>query len=458
MSNGLAAARLGTTNPFTGMFRTSRALLAPLAVVAVCAVSGSVLPRLVDTYGSRDLLFFVLAAVLAGIGVLRPSFSVVAAVSTFVFLGTLRRVFPAHDPASDLAAIVPFLVAIPLAARGVRSPKPAAFTFFLTWVTVSAGLSFARPLVSVAGWLNAAVPLLVALGVGSLPGGLRTFARTTVLSGAAAATYGIGQYFVPFSWDLAWLEESGLVSVGTFGTATYRPFATLPAPTTAATLCAAVVLLIVFKRSLVSLPSVVLAWAVSSCTVLLLLTQVRSVWLAAGLALLVGALVTKGRSALWATIPVAVVLAVLAFSPQGEVVADRAQTLTDPETDVSFRSRVNLLGRGVELASPFGTGVGSLSAGSRAAQGEAIDNGYLVILGELGLVGVALFGWVLALVVRRSHRYDYPFLALLVTLNAAAFALGGLPGILLWVLAGVGRQNGEPFRTGDMDVAREELS
>lgn len=426
--------------PFA-VIRALRPLVAPMAVIAVSILPGFLLPDLVATYGARDLLFLVIGLVLAGVGILRPSFSVVTVVAAFVFLATLRRIFPAANPGADPAAIVPFVVALPLAARGLRTSKSMAFTLFLMWTAVSAGLAFARPLVSIAGLLNVGVPLLVALGLRTVPRGLRTFARSVVLCGAVAATYGVFQYFVPFSWDVTWLDRAGVVSAGTFGTETFRPFATLPAPVTAATLCAAVVLVVAFKRSLIALPSLVLVWAVSSSTVLLLLTQVRSVWLTTAVAVVVGAVASKGGSKLWVVVPVVVVLSVLAFAPQGEIISDRAQTLADPEADVSFRSRITLLGRAAELASPFGRGPGSLSAGSRVVEDQSIDNGYLVVLGELGLVGAALFAWLLVAVVRRSRPSDYPFLALLVTLNSAGFALAGLPGVLLWVLSGVSRES-----------------
>lgn len=451
-----ARTRLATGGRLSAARRTVRPLLAPVAVVVVSSLAGLALARIVALSSARDVLFLVLGGVIAGIGLLRPSFSIVATVAGFVFLSTLRRLAPAPDPAADLAAIVPFLIALPLVVRGLRAPKPAAFSLFLIWISASAGLAFSRPLVSVAGWMNVVVPLAVALALAEVPDGLRTFARAVVGCGAVAASYGIVQYFVPLAWDLEWLEQADLVSAGIFGTSTFRPFATLPAPTTAATLCAVVILVVVFKRSLVALPSVVLVWAVSACTVLLLLTQVRSVWLALAVALVVGALATRGHSLVWTVAPVAVVVGVLAWSPQAEVIVDRAQTLADPQGDVSFQSRVTLLGRAAELTSPLGRGVGSLSAGSRATADQSIDNGYLVVLGELGLVGVVLFGWVLVLVVRRSRPADYAFLALLAALSAAAFALGGLGGLLLWALSGLSRPQDQPAR-GEPTAARRGL-
>lgn len=437
-----------TTSPTTARLALHRVARSPLVALLVAAgvafVVGYKLPGLVSTHGPRDLLFLLGAAALAGVGLRHPTFSIVSVVATFVFSALLRRLAPAVDPSSDLAAIVPFVVALPLAARGLRAPKPVSVSLMLVWFTLSAGLVLSQPLVGIAGWLNVAVPLLAAFGVMRAPDGLRTFARATVICGALAATYGMVQYFVPFSWDEAWLAATNFESVGSFEDPDFRPFATLPAPATAATVGALVILVLASRRDLTGFSPLVRTWALTTTVTLVLLAQVRSVWLALGAALLVRLLAAHDRPLRQIAAPVAVVALVVLFSPQRDVIIGRAQTFTELGSDASYQSRVGLVSGAGRLLAPVGAGLGTFSSGSRAASDSSIDNGYLVVLGETGLVGLALFLWVLAVTTRRARRPDYPFLALLVLLNAAGFALGGFGGMLLWAFSGVTRSLDDP--------------
>jgi hypothetical protein len=418
--------------------------LIPLAAVAVPVVLGALLPQLTVAFHFRDVALLLLAGVLAAVASLHPRASIVAAVAAFVFSALLRRVFPAADPAADMAAIFPFVVCIPLAVQGVRCPKPGAVTLLLIWATVGAALSVGTPLVALAGWLNFAVVLLAAFGVRRIPSGLSLFARVTVVCGSIAATYGIVQYFYAFPWDITWLAGAGVRSIGTFGESNFRPFGTLPAPQTAAMLAAVVILVMVFQRHLVHPSPLLRAWALSSSGVFLMLTLARSVWLGLAVALVVGLLGTRGRPAAQLVAFVAVVVAFVLFAPQGDVVVERAQTFTNLEEDTSYNARLDLVERAAALVSPVGIGLGRLSSGSRAVNDATLDNGYLVVLGELGLVGLILLGWALVWLARRSCPSEYGFLTLLVLTAAGSFVFGNLPGLLLWTLSGVGRPAQEP--------------
>lgn len=420
--------------------------LLTLTAIGVASVVGYRLPDLVATYGPRDLLFFLAAAAVAGLGLRSPSFSIVSVVAVFVFSALLRRLVPAADPSNDLAAIVPFVVTLPLAARGLLAAKPVSVSLLLAWMTLSAGLALSAPLVGIAGWLTVAVPLLAVFGVARLPDGLRILARATVICGALAATYGIVQYFVAFPWDAAWLASTNFASVGSFDDPSFRPFATLPAPATAATVSAVVILLLVARRDLTDLSPPVRGWALSTSVMLLLLAQVRSVWLALGVAILVRVLAASDRPLRQIAAPVAIVMLVVLFSPQREVLIGRAQTFTELGSDASYQSRVGILSGAGSLVAPLGGGLGTYSSGSRAASNSSVDNGYLIVLGETGIVGFGLLLWVLAVVARRAHRPDYPVVTLLVVLNSAGFFLGNFAGLLLWAFSGI-------TRTGDDEQA-----
>ena len=438
----MTAASLRSGRPVVRRATASPVLLTSAAVV-VALVVGYKLPDLVASYGPRDLLFFVAAAVIAGLGLRSPPFSIVSVVAVFVFSALLRRLAPAADPSSDLAAIVPFVVALPLAGRGILAAKPVSVSLFLAWMTLSAGLALNSPLVGVAGWLNVAVPLLAAFGATRVPHGLRILARASVVCGALAATYGSLQYFVAFPWDAAWLASTQFVSVGSFDDPNFRPFATLPAPATAATVSAVVILLLASMRDLTGFSPLVRGWALSTSVMLLLLAQVRSVWLALGVAIVVRVLASSGRSLRQVAAPVAIVMMVVLFSPQREVLIGRAQTFTELGTDASYQSRVGILSGAGRLVSPVGSGLGTYSSGSRAVANSSVDNGYLVVLGEMGIIGLGLVLWILAVMLSKAKRPDYPFVALLVVLNAAAFALGNFTGLLLWAFSGITRTGEE---------------
>lgn len=410
-----------------------------IAIFSVAAGLGVVLPTVMLAFSSRDIVLLIVAAVVLWIAWLRPTLSIVLVVGTFVFSAAVRRLLPAVNPALDPTAILPFIVALPLAVHGVRGTKPVCAILLLAWITVRALFSFDAVLVGLAGWLILAVPLLAAFGIARIPSGLATFARATVVCGSVAAIYGIVQYFFPFPWDVEWLMRANLDSAGQPGTTNFRPFGTLPAPGPAAVLSAIVILLMVFRKELVWRSPLLRAVALASSSTFLLLTQVRSVWLALIVSLLVGSLV-GGRPGRQILPLAALVVAVVIVLPPGEVVVARFDTLSDLQEDVSYRSRIDDLTRFGSLISPFGLGVGKLSSATRVSEGGgSIDNGYLVILGELGIVGAVLMTWVLAWLVQRWRPEDCAFLVMLLVSTAAGAALGGFTGLLLWALSGVAR-------------------
>ncbi len=422
---------------FPSLERRPHALVSLGVLVAI--VCGLVLPSLVKLYSFRNLIFLVLAFGLAAISAVRPTLSISVTVGAFVFSALLRRLVPAADPAVDAAAIVPFVVAIPLALRGVFERKPPSLTLTVAWISIAAALSFRTPLVGIAGWLNLAVPLLVAFAITTVPLGPRALARSTVAYGAIAATYGVLQYFVPFSWDITWLEATDFESVGRFGEDSFRPFATLPAPLTAAMLCVAVVLVVAFRSDLLWPSPILRGYALVAATVLLLLTQVRSAWVALVAALLVAAVVERSRALRKLVVPLATVLIVVLMSSPGQVILDRAQTLSELESDVSYQERSGLLDLTGSLLSPVGQGLGTLSTASRIEANSTVDNGYLVVLGEVGLVGLGLLLWLILSIARRARRPDLPFMVVLLVANLSALVLGGLPGLLFWPFLGLSR-------------------
>jgi len=427
--------------------QVSRLTVAAAAVVCAVPVAAAVVME--GGRSPRNAVLFLLGAALAGAGFVSARLSIALTVATFFFWALLRRLLPAAEPSVDPAAIVPYLVAVPLAVRGLRVAKPVAVVALIGWATLTAVASF-RPVIGLAGWLNFVLPLLVAFAVCSIPSGSAVLARWTVACGSLAAGYGIVQYFVPFRWDVEWLTRADFVSVGAFGKATFRPFATLPAPGTASVLVALVLLLLLFRRDLFDPSPPVRAWALAVSTLFLLLDQVRTAWIAFALAAVLGVLSRRGQSALRIAVCIAVAVVAMSLAPQASIVAKRAQTLTSLDSDASFRGRVAFLRGATQLVTPVGTGLGTRSSASRAEGDQSIDGGFLVVLAETGVVGLGLLIWVLAYAARHWRPFDRPFFGFLIVSSFAGYMFGGLSGVLLWSLCGVTAEvspsGGRPFQ------------
>jgi hypothetical protein len=409
-----------------------------LLAVPMCA--GVVSPWVVSQVGTRVSVFLLGAGFLAGLGFSRRSFAIVATIGAFVVSGLLRRLYPAADATADPAAIFPFIVAVPLVVAGLRSRKSLGIVLFLGWISVAAGISLRSPTVAIGAWINLAVPLLAAIAIVSSPRSSRTLMRALVVAGSVAATYGLIQYRVPLFWDLNWIDRSGFVSAGRFGESTFRPFATYASVGTGATVTAIVFLVVVFRWKLTGFSPSLRVLALVPITLYILVAQVRAVWIAVIVATIAGLMVARDRPLIQVLAPVLIGSIALSVFPQAGFVGEQIGTLPDISQERTYQSRLDLLSGAGDLLSPVGRGLGQLSAASRAEGGAGIDNGYLVILGESGLVGLVLTGWLLVLVSRQGGRPGAAFLVLLLVMNLAGFAFANIPGLLLWSLAGTDTQ------------------
>ena len=420
------------------------------SLLGVAAATGAIVPVLSTTFGTRTVVLLALTLALTGTSWMLPDVSIPVAVSTVMFFALVRRIFPSPTPASDVAAIFPFIVAAPLAWRGLRDDAPLSVVCFLAWAAATFFLALGSPLVGLAGIANLAVPTSIGLAAARIPDGTAALRRSLVVSGAVAATYGIVQYLSPFGWDVRWQRDAKFLSTGRMGTPEFRPFATLPSPGTMAVVAAVVVLLVVLPSPPVH--GLVRAWAGCACGVILLLTQVRSVWIATAAAVIVAA-AGGGRRA-GRTIGVVILLGFVLtlVVPSKAALVERAKTLSNPGSDRSYSARTDLLRSAAKLATPFGEGIGQYSAGDRVVGGRSLDNGYLVVLGETGIIGVALLAWVLATAIGSATRRDYPFFVFLLIVNAAGLAIGGVGAILLWSTCGLQRAGGNRSHDSSMST------
>ena len=406
-------------------------------VLACIGAVGAAMPILSNAFGTRTMLLFSLTLGLTGITLLLPETSIPVAVSTVMFFALVRRIFPSPTPVSDAAAIFPFIVAAPLAFRGLRDHAPPSVVFYLGWSAATLLLNFSSPLVGVGGIANLAVPMTIGLSAAQVPNGLSLLRKSFAVTAGVASSYGLVQYFVAPSWDARWLRDAQFSSAGPIGTSGFRPFGTLPSPGALAVVAAVVVLLVVRPGSPVT--GLTRAWVGSTCGLILLLGQVRSVWIATVAAVIISTMADRRRAGRTIVAVAFLSVIVILVVPGKTTLADRVKTLSNPSSDRSYTARTDLLRDTGSLASPFGRGLGAYSAGNRVEGGKSLDNGYLVVLAETGVIGVALLVWVLKTAAHNAKPRDYPFLAFTLIVNMAGFAIGGVAAIFLWSTCGLQR-------------------
>ncbi len=376
-----------------------------------------------------------------------------------------------YDPQNPMS-LTPFLVSA-IACLGVVRRLPELRRLrFLPW-GVAAGMLLYGYFVGLLrlGLLpatHALVAWLVPLGFG-LYGALQwrrypevesAMRKAFLLGSLVLAVYGINQFLAPPEWDKYWMTNSGMYSVGRAFPYEVRVFSLVNAPLPFATILVAGLFLQLAGRGLRrALP---LALGVSA----LLLSLVRSVWLA-GLVGLVAYLLALPRRtlrpvALSALVALGAVVIAPVFLPDAiagptvRIVRERLLTFTDLRHDVSYKDRASFLQNVSEtvLREPFGHGLGStgvsstLSSGSGGASIRDFDNGVFAVLYSLGWVAGAIFlGAVLCTVLfglpRREPRDDYTAKAArAVAVTSLVLAVGGnvfegVSAACLWGFAGL---------------------
>lgn len=223
--------------------------------------------------------------------------------------------------------------------------------------------------------------------------------RVFLLGSIVLAVYGIWQFVNPAPWDRIWMTSSGMYSVGRAFPYEVRVFSLVNAPLPFATLLVAGLFCIASRPG----PSRVLWLALG--LVALLLSLVRSVWIAGAAGFLVYLATTPLRDTRRLVVIGVLTLGALAVAPllapreiagpTLEILSDRFRTFTDLSRDVSFRDRTNFLDRVAQAVvdDPLGHGLGSTGVSSTLADpGDGIrdfDNGVFAALYSLGWLGGA---------------------------------------------------------------------
>ena len=387
----------------------------------------------------------------------------------WLMIPMVRRIIDllSSAPAADPLSLLPFVGTALLAlmelrenrlSRRARSILAIAAIGFLIGVPV--GLSIDPTAMSFAAVAYVAGLSAFVLGWGDevRPAFGSTLEQVLKVALVPLALYGIAQYFFPLtSWDDNWVTSTDLGSIMAPQEGHIRVFSTLNSPFTfAIVLCVGILFLVALRRSLSYKLLYLLPVGVA-----LALTFVRSAWLSLVLGLIVYVAATKGRAAGKTVAVVLVCLAGLVVvggsNPTTKAFTDRITSVGDPN-DISAKERLETTSRLLpqSIGQPLGAGLGqaglaaNLSESSEAGVVD-VDNGYVALLYQCGLVAFLMVIWAIVVSVAAAVRslgrappeerpYRAAILGILVMLlvaEASADVLFGIPGVIFWYLAGL---------------------
>lgn len=401
------------------------------------------------------------------------------ALTAFFFIPEIRRLVDWQIGANAISviSIVPLLVlatlVVPVARKLAAARLTLAFRVLCyAWLfafvyALLVGFAGGGRLESVFGFVQFVLPLVCGawIAMRAVPADVtfRQLTNTFLWAGALIATYGIYQFIAPPPWDVAWVNASGLASIGVPEPFGLRVFATLNSPGTASFFFVFVVLL-GLDRLDVRRPGPM--FAVTLCVAALALTNVRSAWLALALGVVIFFVVSPQRGRpLLAVAAIGIVSLVLALNASAllgykdataQLVA-RLDTFSDVDSDASAndRRRETVEAAHQAWSEPLGQGLGTVGTSTKLGAGGGqltLDNGYMSRFLEMGVVGFAFYVVTLcagiafalrALVLSgaRNDRVRQSIAATAVCVQVALLGMdlsvdahGALPGVVFWLL------------------------
>jgi hypothetical protein len=263
-------------------------------------------------------------------------------------------------------------------------------------------------------------------------------AKTLLGLAVGSSVYAIYQFVALPPWDAAWMQRTGLVSIGVAQPFSFRPYGTLNSPGPFADFLIFAILL--------TLPRLrgahVLRFAqVAVCLCALGLTLARADWVALVLALFAYIAMSPGKVrnlGVVAALAVVVVAfvdnapALLGSTRAGLDLQARFATLANVGTDTSYMVRERYFGEALSDAvdTPTGEGLGMLGTAAKlGAAGATVDfdNGYIARFTEMGYFGTACYlatlVFALALAVRRQRTFAMHGMRLEAGMAAACVAV-----------------------------------
>ncbi len=220
--------------------------------------------------------------------------------------------------------------------------------------------------------------------------------------GTALAVYGVIQFVVAPAWDMEWLKATKLVNVGVPAPFMFRPFSTLNSPGLFGDF-----LTFAFLLNLPRLrkPSLLRLAQVAFVLGVLILTMVRSDWVAVVCGMLVYIVLSPDRMrnlmifagvGIVCAVLVANASSLLGSSDAGNSLSARFETFTNLGADQSYADRQTYFGATLTDAeqNPLGSGLGVLGTAAKlSGSGDTkdFDNGYIARFTEMGYFGTACY-------------------------------------------------------------------
>jgi hypothetical protein len=326
--------------------------------------------------------------------------------------------------------------------------------FALAAVGVCIGVPFgmiAAPTTAVMGLLNWLVPIGFGWYLATLDDELgeveHAVASTLLLAGLVVGSYGVWQYWSPQPWDAEWMRNSEITTIGRPEPFAVRVFSTMHSPGVLGAFLVAPLVIWMGRPRLLALP------AASAVAVTLVLSQVRTAWIAVAVAMALALLKAppriRVRALVLATIA-GVCLIPLLLSPEiADMAAERFATLTRPDSDDSALSRLegHVLAFDYVAGHPFGGGLG-FSEPRLEHLISMNDSLIIATVVQFGLVGALCYALGLALVLGKlASHYRHAASAestALACIGLGLFATfwlgattGGPPGIVFWLSGGL---------------------
>jgi hypothetical protein len=313
------------------------------------------------------------------------------------------------------------------------------------------------PAAATYGFLTWATPVLFGFHVAATWWRYLEYVRvltSTFISGVVVmGVYGLIQYFHLPAWDVYWMLNAEINSVGLSRDLLVRVFGTMNSPTPSAVAIMAGLILLFTTTTKVSW----LAGLPGYTT--LLLTLVRSAWLDWSIALSILMIRMNFLKTLKIVLTILILLLCIIpiafFTPVGDTITRRLSTFQNIENDTSFRARLALYDTFMSssFSNVIGNGLGSVGLSTRLAnEGKlgalgTFDSGIMDIALELGWIGSIIYiSGVLWLVINNIfsttstsdlfvHACRGIFTALLVHLIFLNTLSGSL-GMVFWTFIG----------------------
>ena len=316
----------------------------------------------------------------------------------------------------SLVSVVPLLALVPPAAALVYGGKLRALRPALAWCgwLWLGGFSFALAVGLMAGngaaalytYAEFVLPMAFGLWVATLDLPWRLLharvARFLLALSTPLCLYAAYQFVKPPVWDVLWMLHANITAIGVPLPYQFRPFSTLNSPGPFADLLVAAIVLNLPRLD--GAKPLRLA-QVALCLATLMLTMVRSDWIALVVAVLCYVVLTPNRARNLALLSVAcAACAVLAFNASallgdaaaGNGLQARLQTFTDLSSDRSYNERQSYFGDVLTTAfeQPTGTGLGITGTAAKLGSLQRtldFDNGYVARFTEMGYFGTACY-------------------------------------------------------------------